>query len=88
MEERNVGAKEKSPKQDLTSAKDLVVVVLVLALYRSITTRRKYKGTSSMNYRERRSHARGVCPIQYTSRMGTARMKQEEGADTRIIVKE
>ena len=35
-----------------------------------------------MDYRERGSHARGT---QYTSRMGTARMKQEE-ADTRIIV--
>ena len=34
-----------------------------------------------MDYRERRTHARGVYPTQYTSRMGTARMKQEEEAD-------
>ena len=31
----------------------IVVVVVVLALYGSITTHRKYKGTSSMNCRER-----------------------------------
>ena len=40
-----------------------------------------------MDYSERGSHARGVYPTQYTSRIGTARMKQEEEADTRIIVK-
>ena len=39
-----------------------------------------------MDYRERGSHARGVYQTQYTSRMGTAMVKQEEGADTRIIV--
>ena len=50
--------------------------------------RPKYKGPFSMDYRERGSHARGVYPTQYTSRMGTARTKQEEEADTRIIVKE
>ena len=33
-------------------------------------------------------HARGVYPTQDTSRKGTARVKQEEEADTRIIVKE
>ena len=36
----------------------------------------------SIDYRERRSHARGVYLIQYTSRMETARVKYEEGADT------
>ena len=46
------------------------------------------RGTSSMDYRERGSHARGVYPTQYTSRMETARVKQEEGADTKVIVKE
>ena len=39
-----------------------------------------------MDYRERRSQARDVYPTQYTSHMGTARVKQEEEADTRIIV--
>ena len=34
-----------------------------------------------MDWRERGSHARGVYPTQYTSRMGTARVKEEEGAD-------
>ena len=41
-----------------------------------------------MDCRERRSHARGMYLTQYTSRMVTARVKEEEGADTRIIVKE
>ena len=41
-----------------------------------------------MDYRERGSHARGVYHTQYTSRMGRERMKKEEEADTRIIVKE
>ena len=35
----------------------------------------------------RGSHARGMHPTQDTSRMGTARVKQEEEADTRIIVR-
>ena len=61
------------------------VIVVIQALCRSITTRRKFKGTSSMNYRERRSHARGVYPSQYTSRMGTARVNQEVRADTSVI---
>ena len=65
----------------------VVVVVVVLALYGSITTRRKYKGTSNMDCRERGSYARGVYPT-HTSRMGTAKVKQEVGADTRIIAKE
>ena len=44
--------------------------------------------TSSMDCRERESHARGVYPTQYTWRMETVGVKEEEGADTRIIVKE
>ena len=40
-----------------------------------------------MDYRERGSmHARGVYPTQYTSRMRTEKVKQEEEVDTRIIV--
>ena len=39
-----------------------------------------------MDYWEQESHARGVHPAQDTSRMGTARVKQEEEADTKIIV--
>ena len=38
-----------------------------------------------MDYRERGSHARGVYPTQYASRMGTARVKKKEEADTRIM---
>ena len=34
-----------------------------------------------MDYREQRSHARGVYPTQDTSRMGTAWVKQEEETD-------
>ena len=33
-----------------------------------------------MDYRERGFHGRGVYPKQYTSRMGTVRVKQEEEA--------
>ena len=47
--------------------------------------RPKCKGPFNMDYRERRSHARGVYLTQYTSRMGTASVKQEEEADTRIM---
>ena len=39
------------------------------------------------NYRERISHARGVYPTQDNSRMRTARLKQKEESDTRIIAK-
>ena len=38
-----------------------------------------------MACRERGSHARGVYPTQYTSGMGTAPVKQEVEADTRIM---
>ena len=40
-----------------------------------------------MDYREQGSHARGVYLTQDTSRMGTARVKQEEEADIRIIAR-
>ena len=40
-----------------------------------------------MDCREQGSHARSVYPAQYTSRMETARVKEEDRADTRIIVK-
>ena len=49
---------------------------------------RNTRGTYSTDCRDRGSHARGVYPAQYTSRMGTARVKEEEEADTRKIVKE
>ena len=34
-----------------------------------------------MDHRKWRSHARGVYPTQYNSRMGTTRVKQEEETD-------
>ena len=40
-----------------------------------------------MDYRERGFHARGVYPTQDASRMGTARVKEEEEVDIRVIVK-
>ena len=40
-----------------------------------------------MGYRDRGSHARGVYSTQDTSLMRTARVKEEVGADTRIIVR-
>ena len=42
------------------------------------------KGTFSIDNRKRGSSALGFYPTQDTSRMGTARAKQEEEADTRI----
>ena len=39
-----------------------------------------------MDCRERGSHARSVYPTQYTSRMETARVKEEVGVDTRIML--
>ena len=48
----------------------------------------EYAKPFSMDCRERGSHARGVYTTQDTLRMGTAKMKQEEGEDTRIIVSE
>ena len=48
----------------------------------------KYKGPSSMDCRERGSHARGVYTAHDTLRMKKAWVKQEEKADARIIVKE
>ena len=41
-----------------------------------------------MDCSERRSRTRGVYPTQYTSRIETTKVKEEVGADTRIIVKE
>ena len=41
---------------------------------------RNTRGTSSMDCSDQGSHARGVYPTQYT------RVKEEVGADTRIIV--
>ena len=40
------------------------------------------------DYRERGSHARSVYPTQDTSRIGTARVKRDQEADTRIVVVE
>ena len=53
-----------------------------------VVHRPKYMIPFSMDCRERGSHARGVYLTQDTSLMGTARVKQEEEADTRIIERE
>ena len=59
-------------------------MIVLCCIYVYIYPRRpKY----SIDYRERGSHSRGVYSTQDTSRMGTARVKEEEEADTRIIVK-
>ena len=71
-----------------------ILLTLVLLLYTKIKAvvsrckRPKYKGPSSMDYRERESHARGVYPTQDTSRIETAMVKQEEKVGTKKIVKE
>ena len=38
-----------------------------------------------MDYGERKFNARSEYSTQYTSRMGTVRIKQEEETDTRIV---
>ena len=38
-----------------------------------------------MDYRDRESQTKGVYPTQDTSRLGTARVKEEVGTDTRIM---
>ena len=79
MEERNVGTKG--------NYYYYIRSLRVFSRCKDVAKDRNTWGTSSMNCRERRSHARGVYPTQYTSLMGTASMKEEEGADTIIIVK-
>ena len=61
---------------------------MVFSRCKDVAKDRNSRGTSSMNCRERGSHARDVHPTQDTSRMETARVKEEEEVDTRIIVKE
>ena len=46
-----------------------------------VAQRPKYKRPFSIDYRERKSHARGVYPTQGTSPIWTARVKQEEEAE-------
>lgn len=45
--------------------------------------RLKYKGPISIDSREKGSHVRGLNPAKDTSRMGTARVEQAEGATER-----
>ena len=45
-------------------------------------------GPFSMDYWERGSHARSVYSAQDTQTMETARVKQEEEADTKIMARE
>ena len=54
---------------------------------KDIAKDRNTRGTSNMVCRKQGSHAQGVYPTQYTSHMETAMVKEEVGADTRIIVK-
>ena len=61
----------------------VIVVVIILYVYSSPCHTTKHGPRGPKYVRER-----GVYPTQDTSRMGTARVKQEEEADTRIIVKE
>ena len=53
-----------------------------------VVPKNKKKGPFSMDYREQRSHVRGVYLTQDTSRMRTARVMQDEEADTRIPAEE
>ena len=75
---------------DLSTGLLLLLYVRLKGLSRckDVAKDRNAKGTSSMDCRERGFHAQGLYPTQDTSRMGTVRVKEEEGADTGIIVKE
>ena len=53
-----------------------------------IPIRLENKRPSSMRYRKRGSHVQWAYSTQDISNMRTARAKQQEGADTIIIVKE
>ena len=53
-----------------------------------VVQRQKYRRSLGIDHRERRSQARVVYPQRDTSRMGTARVKQKEEANTRIMLKE
>ena len=70
------------------------IIIIIYEAYSSFESlRRRYKRPKyeipfSIDYRERRSHARGVYPTQNTSRIGTTRVKLEKEADSSIIVKE
>ena len=72
----------------------LLLLLLYTRLRGSLVTAKTLQKTElqggkySMDCRERGSHARDVSPAQYTSHMETSRVKEEEGADTRIMVKE
>ena len=57
----------------------------VFSRCKDVAKDRNTRGASSMDCRERGSHARGVCPTQYTSRMGISSVKQEEEADTSVM---
>ena len=60
-----------------------LIAALQFMLYRS-----KIQRPFTMDYRERGSHARVVYPTKNISSMGTARVKQEEGVDTKIIAED
>ena len=62
--------------------------LMVFLRCENVAKYRNTRGTSSMDCRERGSHARDVYPTHYTLRIDTARVKEEVGADTRILVKE
>ena len=69
------------------------IVIIIIIQFKAVlfhTTkhdlkRPEYEGPFIMDYREGRSHAWGVYIPQYTSRMGTARVKREEEAHTGIV---
>ena len=63
----------------------VVVVVVLVILILVIVGWIDCNALAAMGCRELGSHARGVHPTQATSRIGTAKIKQEEQADTRII---
>ena len=66
---------------------DIFFISTRLRLIR-VVHRPKYKEPFRMDYWERGSHVGGVYPTQDTSRMVTARMKQEKEADTRTMARE
>ena len=64
----------------------LIIIIIIIFSRKRSCKRPKCKRPSSIDCRERESHGSGPYHIQDTSRMGTARVRQEEEADTRISV--
>ena len=68
--------------------KNLLVQCLKQSQVNKSCSQTEIRETTCIDYWEMRSHAQSVYPTQYTPLMRTARVKQKEEADTKIIARE